>query len=60
MRYGVFPGRNTLVAGDVKDSVAALQQPGRLRVTQLTITIPLLEELATRKKDSKLSTQTQE
>ena len=60
MRYGVFPGPNPLAAGDVEDIVAALQQPGRLRIVQLTVTIPLLEKLATMKQEPKLATPTQE
>ena len=47
MRYGVFPGPNPLAARDVDEIVAALQQPGRIRIIQLTVTIPLLEKLAT-------------
>ena len=46
MRY-VFPGPNPLAARDVDEIVAALQQPGRIRIIQLTVTIPLLEKLAT-------------
>lgn len=49
MRYGVFPGPNPLAAGDVEGIVAALQQLGRLRIIQLTVTMPLLEKLATTK-----------
>jgi CHAT domain-containing protein len=60
MRYGVFPGPNPLASGDVEDIVAALQQPGRLRTIQLTVTIPLLEKLATIKQEPKLVTLTQE
>lgn len=60
MRYGVFPGPNPLAAGDVEDIVTALQQPGRLRTIQLTVTIPLLEKLATSKQEPKLVTLTQE
>jgi CHAT domain-containing protein len=60
MRYGVFPGPNPLAAGDVEDIVAALQQPGRLRTIQLTVTIPLLEKLATTKQEPKLVTLKQE
>lgn len=60
MRYGVFPGPNPLATGDVEDIVAALQQPGRLRTIQLTVTIPLLEKLATTKQEPKLVTLTQE
>ena len=60
MRYGVFPGPNPLAAGDVEDIVTALQQPGRLRTIQLTVTIPLLEKLATTKQEPKLVTLTQE
>jgi CHAT domain-containing protein len=59
MRYGVFPGPNPL-AEDVEEIVAALQQPGRLRTIQLTVTIPLLEKLAATKLDPKLVTLTQE
>jgi len=60
MRYGVFPGPNPLAAGDVEDIVAALQQPSRLRTIQLTVTIPLLEKLATTKWEPKLVTKTRE
>ncbi len=60
MRYGVFPGPNPLAAADVEDIVAALQQPSRLRTIQLTVTIPLLEKLATTKWEPKLVTKTRE
>jgi CHAT domain-containing protein len=59
MRYAVFPGPNPLAAGDVEEIAAALQQPGRLRIIQLTVTIPLLEKLATTKQEPK-ATVTQE
>ena len=60
MRYGVFPGPNPLAARDVDEIVAALQQPGRLREIQLTVTIPLLEKLAEIMQRSKLAVKTQE
>jgi CHAT domain/F-box-like len=59
MRYGVFPRPNPLAAGDVEEIVAALQQPYRLRKIQLTVTIPLLEKLATIKQEPELVTLTQ-
>jgi hypothetical protein len=46
MRYGAFPGPNPLASRDVDGIVAALQQPDRIRILQLTVTIPLLEKLA--------------
>ena len=45
MRYGVFLGPNSL-AEDADEIAAALQQPGRIRIIQLAVTIPLLEKLA--------------
>ena len=60
MRYGVFPGPNPLAAGDVEGIVAALQQPSRLRIIQLTVTMPLLEKLATTKYEPKQVTATQQ
>jgi hypothetical protein len=46
MRYGAFPGPNPLGSRDVDGIVAALGQPDRIRIIQLTVTIPLLEKLA--------------
>jgi hypothetical protein len=45
MRYGIFLGPNSL-AEDVDEIAAALRQPGRIRIIQLAVTVPLLEKLA--------------
>ena len=47
MRYGVFSGTDPLpvAAQDMDEIVAALQQPGRIRTIQLTVTSLLLEKL---------------
>src|SRR6267154_2565967 len=60
MRYGLSPGYNLLAAGEVEGIVAALQQPRRLRIIQLTVTMPLLETLAMTKNEPKLVTLMQE
>ncbi len=47
MRYGVFPGPKPLASGDEDEIVAALQKPDRIWMIHLTLTLPLLEKLAT-------------